>query len=237
VLAGFNTLKFRPSVKLENTPVNDAKMAIDNLTEMTLVIGNKNLSSWSLRPWLLMTHFELPFREVLIKLDTPTFAEEVARYSPSARVPVLLDGELAIWDSLAICEYVNERYLDLRCLPSKLPVRALARCVIAEMHSGFQSLRTQMPMNLKREPAPIAIQPQTAADIHRIGTLWRELLGRFGGPFLFAEFSMADCFFAPVATRFLNYGVVLGSAERSYVEQIHQLPALQSWKAAALLES
>ena len=213
------------------------KMAIDILTEMTLVIGNKNLSSWSLRPWLLMTHFEVPFQEVLIKLDTPTFAEEIARYSPSARVPVLLDGELAIWDSLAICEYVNERYLDLRCLPSKLTVRALARCVISEMHAGFQSLRTQMPMNLKREPVPLAPIAQTAADIHRICALWRELLGRFGGPFLFGEFSMADCFFAPVATRFFNYGVGLGAVERGYVEQIHQLPAFQSWKAAALLES
>lgn len=212
-------------------------MAISNPTEITLVIGDKNLSSWSLRPWLLLTHFEVPFVEVLLKLDTPTFAEEVARYSPSNRVPVLLDGDLAIWDSLAICEYVNERYLDLRALPDAISTRAVARCVISEMHSGFQSLRQQLPMNLKREASPVALEPRTKADVHRICTLWRELLGRFGGPYLFGQFSMADCFFAPVATRFHSYGVPLGSAERGYVELMHQLPAFVSWKAAALLEA
>jgi glutathione S-transferase len=204
----------------------------------TLVIGDKNLSSWSLRPWLLLQHFQVDFKEVLLKLDTPEFALQVQRYSPSKRVPALIDGAVSIWDSLAICEYVNEQFLQGRGYPSASAERALARAVVAEMHSGFASLRQQMPMNLQRTPTPIAaISAQTQADIQRICALWRELLGRFGGPYLFGEFSIADCFYAPVATRFRQYSVTLGSAESGYVESIYQNAAFKLWREAALLET
>jgi glutathione S-transferase len=201
---------------------------------LNLIIGTQAYSSWSLRPWLLLQHFQLPFTQTLLHFDDG-FKIEVAALSPSGKVPALHDRNLAegsqvIWDSLAICEYVNERYLDGRAWPKDVATRALARAVVAEMHAGFASLRQHMSMHVLREPAPLAeISEATQADIHRISTLWRELLGRFGGPFLFGEFSIADCFFAPVAARFHHYAVALGGAERGYLQTIYQLPAMQLW--------
>jgi glutathione S-transferase len=187
-----------------------------------------------LRPWLLLQHFQLPFAQTLLHFDDG-FETEVATLSPSGKVPALHDTHLAegtqvIWDSLAICEYVNERYLEARAWPKEIATRALARAVVAEMHSGFASLRQQMSMDVLREPAPLAeVSEATQADIRRISLLWRELLGRFGGPFLFGEFSIADCFYAPVAARFHHYAVTLGSAERGFIQTIYQLPAMQLW--------
>jgi glutathione S-transferase len=201
---------------------------------LKLIIGTQAYSSWSLRPWLLLQHFQLPFTQTLLHFDD-AFKAEVAALSPSGKVPALHDSSLAegtqvIWDSLAICEYVNERYLEGRAWPKDLATRALARAVVAEMHAGFANLRQQMSMHVLREPAPLAeVSAATQADIHRISALWRELLGRFGGPFLFGEFSIADCFFAPVAARFHHYAVALGSAERGYIQTIYQLPAMQLW--------
>ena len=206
----------------------------------TLIIGTKAFSSWSLRPWLLLAHYQVPFNETLLQFDdayaTPVsrFKEQVAPLSPTGKVPALHDhsvqgGGQIIWDSLAICEYVNERFLDGAAWPKDLAMRGLARSVVAEMHSGFASLRQQMPMNVLREPQVIDANAATQADIRRICALWRELLGRFGGPFLFGEFSIADCFYAPVATRFRSYAVAVGPVERGYIECIYQLQAMQDW--------
>ena len=206
----------------------------------TLVIGTKALSSWSLRPWLLLAHYQVPFNETLLQFDdaystppTSAFKDQVAALSPTGKVPALHDQGQIIWDSLAICEYVNERFLDGVAWPADIAVRGLARAVVAEMHSGFASLRQQMPMNVLREPQAIEASEATQADIRRICALWRELLGRFGGPFLFGEFSIADCFYAPVATRFRSYAVAVGAIERGYIESIYQLPALHDWIAQA----
>lgn len=210
----------------------------------TLVIGTKALSSWSLRPWLLLEHYRVPFSETLLQFDdaysTPVsaFKAQVAPLSPTGKVPALHDhtlqeGGQIIWDSLAICEYVNERFLDGRAWPAHIATRGLARSVVAEMHSGFANLRQQMPMNVLREPLAVDASDATQADIRRICALWRELLGRFGGPFLFGEFSIADCFYAPVATRFRSYAVAVGPVERGYIDSIYQLPAMQDWIAQA----
>lgn len=205
----------------------------------TLIIGTKALSSWSLRPWLLLSHYQVPFNETLLQFDdahsTPTagFKDQIASLSPTGKVPALHDQGQVIWDSLAICEYVNERFLSGAAWSADLATRGVARAVVAEMHSGFASLRQQMPMNVLREPLAIEANTETQADIRRICALWRELLGRFGGPFLFGEFSIADCFFAPVATRFRAYAVTVGPLERGYIDSIYQLPAMQDWIAQA----
>jgi glutathione S-transferase len=202
----------------------------------TLIIGTKALSSWSLRPWLLLAHYKVPFEEVLLQFDdahlspTQTFKAQIAPLSPTGKVPALHDGGQIIWDSLAICEYVNERFLDGRGWPSDLATRGLARSVVAEMHAGFASLRQSMPMDVLREPHALAeINSATQADIRRVCALWRELLGRFGGPYLFGGFSIADCFYAPVATRLQHYAVTVGPFERGYINTIYQLPEMQQW--------
>ncbi len=216
-----------------------AKLAKTAADIPTLVIGTKALSSWSLRPWLLLSHYQVPFKETLLQFDdaysTPTsgFKEQIAPLSPTGKVPALHDQDQVIWDSLAICEYVNERFLNGAAWPAELATRGVARAVVAEMHSGFASLRQQMPMNVLREPLAIETSEATQADIRRVCMLWRELLGRFSGPFLFGEFSIADCFFAPVATRFRAYAVTVGPLERGYIESIYQLPAMQDWIAQA----
>lgn len=203
----------------------------------TLVIGNKNYSSWSLRPWLLLRHFGVDFDEQLLLLDTPEFQRDIGRWSPTARVPVLIDGGLTIWDSLAICEYANERWLDGAGWPRDLAVRALARAASAEMHSGFAALRTQLPMNSNRQPDAYRWNAQAQTDIDRIQRLWGELLGRQGsGGFLFGEFGIADAMFAPVAIRFLGYGVPLDDAARGYVETLQTLPAFAQWRQDAAQE-
>ena len=195
-----------------------------------LIIGTKNLSSWSLRPWLLLKHFGVDFQETVLTLDTPEFYERIEKLSPNRRVPALHDGDLVLWDSLALCEYINERFLDGAGWPKDLQRRALARTVVAEMHSGFAALRREMPMNIQREPVALAqISPEAQADIHRVGALWRELIGRFDGPFLFGEFSIADCFYAPVATRFQSYAVSVSAVERAYIDALYRTPAMQRW--------
>jgi glutathione S-transferase len=207
------------------------------MSDLTLYIGSKNLSSWSLRPWLLLTYFDVPFREVLLPLDTPEFEQRIGEFSPTRRVPVLHTSNQVIWDSLAICEYVNEVHLHGKAYPSESTLRALARSVVCEMHSGFSSLRREMPMNLQREGQPPAqVGTETLADIRRIHVLWRELLGRHGGPYLLGQFGLVDCFFAPVCTRFISYGVELSPELRGYVDTIMTLPAMQRWRADAMRE-
>jgi glutathione S-transferase len=208
---------------------------------LTLVIGNRNYSSWSLRPWLAMKQAGLEFREVRVLLDRPDTRATILRYSPSGRVPCLIDGAVTVWDSLAICEYVNEQHAMGGLWPSDPAARARARSVTAEMHSGFSALRTQMPMDIRgrhaESGAVASRQPDVAADIARIVELWGECLGTSQGPFLFGAFSIADAFFAPVVTRFRTYGVALPDRTAAYSTAISALPAMQQWTAAAETET
>lgn len=204
-----------------------------------LVVGNKNYSSWSLRPWLLLRHHGVAFDERRIPLDTPQFAVEVAAWSPTGHVPALRHGQIAIWDSLAICEYVNETFLAGAGWPAEAAARAHARAVSAEMHAGFQALRTAMPMNCRRRKPTPAIAADTRRDIDRVFALWQDSRRRFGaaGAFLFGGFSIADAMYAPVALRFLSYGVELDAHARAYVDALLGLDALQEWLRAAAEES
>ena len=206
----------------------------------TLVIGNKNYSSWSLRPWLLLRHHGIAFDEVRLLLDTPDFAREVGRWSPSHRVPALHDGDRVVWDSLAICEYANERWLDGRGWPADIGQRALARSAACEMHSGFAALRSQLPMNVRRQPRPPHWDAQADADIARVQALWRNLQSFAGqdGPYLCgAQFGIVDAMFAPVCLRFSSYGVALDAPAAEYVAAIRSLPALREWETEALAET
>jgi len=205
----------------------------------TLVIGNKNYSSWSLRPWLLMRHAGVAFEEIRLPLDTPEFHRRIHDYSPTARVPVLRVGGEVIWDSLAICEVVNERWLDGRGWPAGLAPRAAARCAAAEMHSGYGALRTQLPMNCRRADNGYRWKDDAQRDIDRVQELWRHLRVRFGGEgeFLCGGFGIVDAMFAPVCVRFRTYGVPMDAVARRYVEAIHALPAMQEWLAGALVET
>ena len=205
----------------------------------TLVIGNKNYSSWSLRPWLLLRHFGVPFEEVRLPLDTPEFHRRIGDYSPTARVPVLRDGDEVIWDSLAICETVNERWLGDRGWPQDSRARAAARCAAAEMHSGFASLRTQLPMNCRRPKAAPHWDASAGRDIERVQALWSDLRARFGGEgdFLCGPFGIVDAMFAPVCVRFRAYGVPVDANAAAYIDSIYGLPAMQEWLAAAAVEA
>jgi glutathione S-transferase len=205
---------------------------------LTLVIGNKNYSSWSLRPWLLMRHFGVVFREHRLLLDTPSFQVEIGRWSPSRTVPALHDDGLVVWDSLAICEYVNERYLDGRGWPADPRARARARSAAAEMHSGFAALRRQLPMNCRRQPDGRRWDVDADRDIARVQALWRDLRQAHGagGPFLCGAFGIVDAIFAPVVVRFAGYGVTVDAAAQAYGDAVRALPAFVAWRTAALAE-
>ncbi|MBB4722880.1 glutathione S-transferase family protein [Xanthomonas euvesicatoria] len=203
-----------------------------------LVIGDKTLSSWSLRPWLLLRHFRVPFEEVALPLATPEFQARIAGYSPTRQVPVLWDDTLHVWDSLAICEYINERWLDGRGWPADLAVRAQARAAAAEMHSGFAALRSQLPMNLARTPGPAQWDAAAERDIARVQALWASLRAEHGhaGQFLCGDFGIVDAMFAPVALRFSSYGVPLFEAAGDYLAALDALPALRDWRNGAQRE-
>lgn len=205
---------------------------------MQLVIGNKNYSSWSLRPWLLMAAFGLEFEEIQESLQQDGLKARLGRYSPTCRVPVLVDGDLTVWDSLAICEYVSEAHLAGRGWPADPKARAQARAVCAEMHSGFPALRAEMPMNL-RARRQIELSDAAQADIARVEAIWTEYTTRYGelGPWLFGTFSIADCFFAPVAWRFLTYGTVLSDGAQQYAAHLRHHDSMERWLAGALAET
>ena len=209
------------------------------MSGLKLVIGNKNYSSWSLRPWLLLTHAGIAFDEVRIGLFTATYRDEIARYSPAGKVPVLLDGPLTVWDSLAICEYVAEKFPDKALWPRERAARARARSVAAEMHSGFGTLRTHLPMNVRAHLPGRGHRRDVLAEAARIAESWLDCRTRFGaeGPFLFGAFSCADAMYAPVCSRFATYAVPLPDAARRYVDTILALPAMQTWSSAARAES
>jgi glutathione S-transferase len=207
---------------------------------MKLVIGNKNYSSWSLRPWLALKMAGIAFDEVRIALDRPDTKAKILRYSPTGKVPCLVDGDLTVWDSLAICEYVNETYAQGRMWPADRATRATARAVTAEMHSGFAALRTYLSMDIRaRKPARGAEAQRLAgvqADIERIVALWTAALDASGGPMLFGEFCIADAFYAPVVTRFETYGVALPPLLAAYSARVFALPPMRDWVAAAQAE-
>lgn len=207
------------------------------MTQLTLVIGNQNYSSWSLRPWMAMKQAGLEFAEVKIHLHVPTTAEEIRRYSPSGKVPVLLDGELTVWESLAICEYVAEQFApDL--WPEEVAAKAIARSICAEMHAGFHILRENMPMDCCARHPGVGFAANLQAEIDRILTIWRECRQKFGadGDFLFGKFTIADAMFAPVISRFVTYGVKLDAVATQYRDAIWALPAMQEWLAGAMKE-
>jgi glutathione S-transferase len=205
---------------------------------LTLVIGNKNISSWSMRPWVVAKAFGIPFTEVRVLLDQADTAANIARYSHAGRVPVLVAGEITVWDSLAIAEYLAEQFPDKNLWPQDVAARALARSVVAEMHSGFAGLRTAMSMNIKARLPGCGRTAAAQGDIGRICEIWEECLARYGHRgFLFGEFSIADAFFAPVVTRFQTYGVSLAPALQAYCERVLAHPAVAEWIDAALRET
>jgi glutathione S-transferase len=218
------------------TMVEDESMAID----YTLVIGDKNLSSWSLRPWLAMKQCGIPFAEECIRLRQPDSKAEILRRSPSGKVPALKTGTGVVWDSLAILDYLAERHPERNLWPEDDAARVMARSISAEMHSGFAALRNDMSMDLlSKLPAP-PISAALEADIRRIAAIWQEARARFGrgGPFLFGLFSVADAMYAPVATRFRTYGVDLarfgdGGTGGGYATAILALPAMAEWTEGA----
>jgi len=206
----------------------------------TLVIGNCRYSSWSLRPWLLLKHFAVEFDTVVLPLDTPDFHRDIRTWSPTGRVPALRHGAIDVWDSLAICEYVDESFLDGHGWPADRAARAHARAVTAEMHSGFAALRGECPMNVCRVlDHPLPLSPAAQADLSRIDALWcaaRERFGR-GGAMLFGDFSIADAFYAPVAARIRTYALAVSAEAAAYVDAVYALPAMQAWLAAAQAET
>ncbi len=205
---------------------------------LTLIIGDKTYSSWSLRPWLLLRQFGVAFDEVLLPLDTPEFQQRISQYSPTGRVPALHVGDEVIWDSLAICETVNERWLAGRAWPADPKARAAARSAAAEMHSGFSALRSQLSMNCRRQPSGAHWDAAAARDIARVEALWMDLRSRFGGggEFLCGQFGIVDAMFAPVCIRFRGYGPALGAQSLDYMRRILALPAMREWQAAAEAE-
>jgi len=205
---------------------------------LTLVLGNKNYSSWSLRPYLALAHHKVLFDEIVIPLYEGDYKLAILQHSPAGKVPVLIDGEIAVWESLAILDYLAEKFPELALWPADPAARAHARAISAEMHAGFAALRQACPMNLKRVPRPIVLPAAATADVARITQIWNDTRARFGksGHFLFGDFSAADCMYAPVATRIRSYSVPVDLVSSAYVDAIHALPAFIAWREAGLKE-
>lgn len=210
-----------------------------NDAAFTLVIANKNYSSWSLRAWLALKQTGVPFEEIVVPLRTPETRAAIMRYSPSGKAPCLVHGEITVWESLAIGEYLAELFPQAGLWPSEPPARALARAISSEMHGGFLALRRGMPMNIRASLPGYGLSDAVRDDINRIEAIWRDTRSRFGadGEMLFGRFTLADAMFAPVASRFRTYGVALGETAAAYAEAVLSLPAMKEWSAAAEAES
>jgi glutathione S-transferase len=214
---------------------------------LQLVIGNKNYSSWSMRPWVLMKQLGLPFEELKLRFDfTPDsgFRRAVARFSPAGQVPVLVDGAdgFAVWDSLAIVEALHERFPQARVWPADAKARARARSIVCEMHAGFSALRQNCPMNIEASLPEVgarvwAEQPAVRANVARIEAAWADALAGSGGPYLFGAFSAADAYFAPVCMRIHTYALPVSPAARAYVDRVRAAPGVAAWIADALAEA
>ena len=205
------------------------------MADFTIYIGNKNYSSWSLRAWLMLKQSGARFEEVLVPLREATTRTTILRHSPSGRVPALHHGELVLWESLAIGEYLAERFPAARLWPEEPEGRAVARAVSAEMHAGFSALRSHLPMNMRSSFAARGVTPEAQADINRVTALWRDCRKRFGaeGKFLFGDITIADAMYAPVVSRFRTYRLALEEEAQRYADAVWALPALQEWAAAA----
>jgi glutathione S-transferase len=208
------------------------------MAELKLVIGSKTYSSWSLRPWLLLRYHNVPFKEVTIALNQPDSKERIAEFSPSGRVPVLLNGSEKVWESLAICDYAAETLKLPAAWPPDLAQKYQARSLACEMHAGFADLRRELPMDCRRPPAPHSYSAAVTADIARIRQIWRECRQSHakGGEWLFGKFGIVDAMFAPVVLRLHSYGVPVDGPERDYMNSMLNLPALREWLGAAMLE-
>lgn len=206
------------------------------MSKPILVIGNKNYSSWSMRPWLALRHLNIDFEEVRIPLFTPGYKEKLRAYSPAGLVPVYREDDVTIWDSLAILEYLAERHPQL--WPQELHVRAVARAVSAEMHAGFQSLRTHLPLNCRARDLRVTITEDVRKDISRIVEIWEQYrdLHRSEGPWLFGAFSIADMMYAPVALRFVTYGVTAVGSVQEYIDTVINDTNVGQWMAEAAVE-
>jgi glutathione S-transferase len=212
---------------------------------LQLIIGNKNYSSWSMRAWVLMTQLRMRFEEVYVRLDLApdsAFRREVARHSPAGRVPVLVDEGFAVWDTLAIVEYLHDKFPQAGVWPRDSKARARARSIVAEMHSGFGALRSHCPMNIEASLPEVgarilAEQPAVGADLTRIDAMWCDALTASGGPFLFGDFCAADAFYAPVAMRIRSYRLPMSPQAAAYVERLATAPAVARWIADALAEA
>jgi len=212
---------------------------------MQLFIGNKNYSSWSMRPWVLMRNFEIPFDEVMVRFDgfeaNSKFKQRIQQVAPTGRVPVLVDDGLAVWDTLAIAEYLAERWAQLPLWPRDSRHRARARSLCAEMHAGFSALRSACPQNIEASLPEIGRrvlqeQPAVRSDLQRLQAMWSEALQASGGPFLFGAFGIADAYFAPVAGRIRTYALPLDSVLQGYVERVFASPGVSAWVREALAE-
>jgi glutathione S-transferase len=213
---------------------------------LTLYIGNKNYSSWSMRPWVLLKQAGIPFEERMVRFDSfnspdSEFKREVLRINPAGRVPVLVDEGFAIWDSLAIAEYLAEKFPDKQLWPADPQARARARTVCAEMHSGFGALRNHCPMNIEAQLPQVGAtvwrdQPDVRSDVERIVGMWTALLETYKGPMLFGNFTAADAFFAPVCYRIRNYALPVPGAITDYVRRVCALPGVKAWTDEALEE-
>jgi glutathione S-transferase len=205
---------------------------------LKLIVANKAYSSWSLRPWILLTHFKIPFDEVVIPMGQPETRDAMLQYAPTGKCPSLHDGKISVWESLAIVEYVAELFPEKAIWPRGKAARAHARSLASEMHAGFHALRDACPTNFRRAPKAITLSDAVKADIARIEAAWagaRETFGK-AGPFLFGRFSAADAMFAPVVNRFHAYAVPVGSATRAYMDAIMALPAWKAWIASGEAE-
>ncbi|HEY6024565.1 MAG TPA: glutathione S-transferase family protein [Pseudolabrys sp.] len=205
---------------------------------LTLLIGNKNYSSWSLRPWIAMKVAGIAFEEKLVPLYEPGSREQILQYSPAGKVPVLIDGNQHIWESLSILEYLAENFPRAKLWPDDARARAHARVVAAEMHAGFQALRKNCPMNLWLPVKARALPEEALADVRRIEALWGDCRAHFGqgGPFLFGSFGAADAMYAPIVSRLHTYGASVDGATRRYMDAVMALPAWSEWRQAAVKE-
>jgi len=212
---------------------------------LKLYIGNKNYSSWSMRPWVLMKQAGIPFEEVMVHFDSfdadSAFKATVGALNPAGTVPVLVDGDLAVWDTLAIAEYLAERFPERALWPRDASARARARSICAEMHAGFTALRSHCPLNIEadlREVGRRVLDEQAGvrSDLQRIGSMWRELLAAHGGPMLFGDFGIADAYYAPVASRIRTYGLPLPAEAQAYADRLLDLPGARAWIDGALAE-
>ena len=209
------------------------------MAQYTLVIGNKNYSSWSLRPWVLLRQAGIAFDEVLLKFHSTEWDKHIARYSPTGQVPVLWVGAQPVWDTLAICEAVAELHPEKKLWPADRRARQVARSICAEMHAGFRALRGTMPMNIRSSHPGRGMTPEAARDIGRITAIWEQCREDYGGSgeLLFGHFTAADAYYAPVASRFRTYAVKLPPVAQAYADAVLRLPAMQDWTAAAREET